>query len=1268
MSKNRIISIIMSFLFVIMTILTSSNTISAKAVTIKPSPIVKKTSITVPAFLVKPLAEYIAGSNVNFKVTSKTALTSTKIQYAVKLFNLGTSKKEMDVSNYGAATIGAKIVSYTFVIKNPGSYRLAVYVKAYGTKGLIGNYYDNYMTNDFKVIKLDKVTKLLKSVNPINATVDARGTFTLPTTVSGKMSDGTLKQYGVAWNKKVSTTTPGAFNFIGTLKDLSTATLIKTVKAKLTLKVNALPVFTPITVVVEANSIYVLPTTVNGKTFDGSINKFGVTWNKPASTTTPGAFNFVGTIKSTTTAAIIKNVNAKLTLKVNALPKFDSIVASVNERSEYTLPVTVDGKMADGTVKQFGVNWDKQASTITPGTFTFIGAIKDLNTNTTMENVGVVLTLTVNSIPTIDALSANVTEGTDYVLPPAVSGKMSDGTVIVYNVDWDRPADTTKAGVYTFVGALKDANTATLIPNISARFTLNVNPLPLQVSVNALNSKAFRIVFNKSVDISNCKITTSMNSISIPLTTAWESDGKSVLLQSENDLAIGTYVIEISGIGLTTDSYTVDIAGATLTSISIPTIYVTPNNASAKVLVSGKDQYGQSLNAVTTDFMWIVTDTTTVPQLVLPVTTTSFNYFTIQTNLPGVKNGDKLSVYCIGKSNGINTTGSLEINTKPIDSIVLSQPTIPTGDKRLTVKSTATYYEIPYDAIQNYIVNGTTTKSSAVLDDKIETPLGQTVTLNNFIFSTDRSDVLPNIKVENGKLYVQIGANKSGSVKLTATEIPQAGQTIAQNINTLVLNIAGPSIPDSLTIGTTSSVLVNGGSALKLPISVIDQYGEVITPDGFVRTNFTDFTILSSNSSVANASFGYDGMTLDITPSSIGSANITVVNKNSGKAVIYNATVKAASAVSGFISSVDYNSVVRGAVANLKIDTLDQYGNKLLSVPATYKYMVVANNGGANVKVSATNVTVNTLLVTPITLTGVTSGKTEVITITLYNDLNNNNILDPTETIGTSLAFNINVIADNEQLIYSPNAINNTYAAVSQDRSNTGLNQDAYGAIQNQNNKNLLYTQKITLKATRAVDGTAVALINNPINSIAATVNPETIDYLGKVGNDFVIVGRQWSGTELTKDANLLVNYTDNTGVIRTLNAKVTISKESLKATKLKFMVNNGKDSDTSNDSELSGIVTTIPLADFNGLDGKKLIENQNLTGYPFYFEVDDQYGVSSINPMSIAVVGKQTMIGLFTIDANNVISTSRFTSGDSVTLNATDTEGHTLVITIKIQ
>lgn len=1195
MINKRITSIIISFCFILMTVMTTPITVGASPTTTnttttttvkKPvtkvvkKPVVKVTPLGI-YFLVKPIAKYEVGSKVAFKVNAKTDSKATKIQYSAKLFNIVANKKEMDIVNYGKVFSGKYEMATSFVVKNPGKYRLAVYIKKNGTKGIYNNYHDSYVTYDFEAVKT------VVAVDSLVVSVNEKEKYTLPATVSSKVN--------------------------------------------------------------------------------GSPKQYKVTWDKPANTTTPGAFTFTGTLKDITTSKVINNAKVTLKLTVNAVPVFDSIVDAVDERGQYNLPTTVNGKMSNGTVKEYGVTWDKTVNTNIPGAYTFTGKPKDLSTGVEVNNQNVILTLTIRALPVVDSITASITEGEQYILPTTVNGKMWDGTTKLYNVAWDKPSPegSTTPGAYTFVGILKDATTAVPVLNVNAKVTLTVNPLALQASVKIESPKSIRIVFNKSVDGNKCNILTSTNGNVIPLVPTWDVDGKGVTLQSQNDFALGTYILKISGIGLSTDTYSLDVKAPYLTNISVPQYFVVQGSSAAKIMLVGTDQYGQKIDVISSEYMWMVNDTTA--QIALQASTNDFNYITVQTNLTGIKAGDKISVFCKKILNtSIEATASLEINTKTIDSITLGQPILPKEDNKLSVKGIATSYEIPYNAVQNYLVSGNTVQTLAFIDDKVETSLSVPVTIGNIVFVTDKPDVLSSIKIENGKIFVKIAPNMSGVVKLTASAIPTTGQTTTQNIFPLVMNILAPGSPDSLTRGTISNVLAAGGSEGKLPVIISDQYGEVMAPDAFVRSNFSDFMITSSAPTIATAAFGKDGKTLDITPIAVGNANITIVNKNSGKALIYPVVVNPAAIVKSFTPNIDYNYVTRGAIANLKIDAIDQYANIFTNVAGTYKYAITPANGSANVAVSANNVPIDIMAKAGVTLTGVTSGKRETITLTLYNDANKNNIIDANELVSIS-AMEINVVADNEQLVYFAKPSNNIYAAVAQDRSNTGLTQDAYGAIQNQNNRNELYAEQITLMATK-LDGTPVAIVGNPITAIIPTTNSTLIDYAGKIGTGFGVIGRQWSGSEVTKEAEIQVTYTDNTGAVKNLDTKVTISKESLKAMKIRFMANVVMDADVTNDTEIQDDTILIPAVQFDSLSGKKLIENQNLVGIPGYFEVDDQYGVSSFNPVSFSVTGKQSIFGVFTIEANGVISTSRFVTGDSVTISAVDTEGHTLLVTLKAQ
>jgi hypothetical protein len=1261
MKNKKGISIVMAFFFFTFSLMSSMNIQAFGEPT---------TSLNIPKlnFIQKPLAEYVAGSKVNFVVSATTA-DNSKVQISAKLYNLDQSIKTLDILNYDKAYESGKSVPMTTTIKTPGNYRVAVYTRINGTIGTNKSYYDNYITFDFKIVKSDVVTNPVVKIDTLKIYADLLSDYKLPSKIIGS-SNGKTKQYNITWDKPASTKKAGIFVFTGTIKELNSNKAIKNVKVKLTLVVAPVPAFAATTkAAIDLYSDYKLPDKIYGKMKDGTYKEYGVTWNKAAKTTTPGAFTFVGTVKNLSTLLVLKNVKPKLVLTVSPLPVFNAIVDTVEEGAQYKLPEKVIGKLSNGKTKAFAVFWDKAVDTAKIGSTTFIGSVAYLDTLVKLKNANVILTLTVKEVPVFEPIAVSVTEGIPYTMPETINGKLSNGTVKTYVVAWNGKAQTNIVGTFNFEGTVKDSKTGILVPNVKALLKLVVNQLkPEVLSVKAASTKAFLVNFNKKIDTTKCNILVTMNGIVISLNPTWQADGKSVLLQSQNDLAVGNYIIKVTGIELAVEAYKVEVDKPVLTSVVIPTVFITPNNSAAKILIAGKDQYGQNFDVSADDFNWLITDSSS--NLMLKVTTTNQDYITVQTNVLNVKAGDKVSLYCVNKMNTtIIKNAELEINSKPIDSLVLKQPVLGTNEKRLTSKAEAEYYEIPYSAMQNFTVNGTTTQANAIFDDKSEASLDQVVTLNNYYFVTDRPDVLTGIKVENGKLYIKIGANKSGSVKLNATAILENGQTTTSNVSSITINIEAATQPTSIVLGKADSTLVNGGSTVKIPITVYDQYKDVVDAETFARTGFVDFIIVSANTAIATVSFDIDGKNLLIRPVAVGSTSITIINRNSTNAapVVYTATVNPASVVKEFNVTLDYTYLIKGATANITLDTYDQYANKLTKTASTYKYLLTTANGASYGKLSTNSISVNNAVNNAITIIGMNQGK-ETITATLYNDLNNNNVVDANEAVIKQFAFNVYIVADNEVLTYTLKPVDVVYATVAQDKSNSGLDMDAYGAVQNQNNKNILYKQIISMNATN-VNGYPVALPANPITEISATINGDLIDYIGKSGNDFIVIGRQWSGTELTKDVNLLVTYKDNAGTSRTTNTKLTVSKASLTATKISFMINGSKDNSDLNDTENAlGTNFTVSQADFNALNGRKLIENQNLSGLPCYFEVNDQYGVSSMNALNFTVISKQSAKGSFTFDATGTISTSNFVAGDLVTISASDTEGHTITTTIKIQ
>ena len=335
---------------------------------------------------------------------------------------------------------------------------------------LVGNYvvYTKDSTVKFTVVKKGTVVApTISTIDPISATVEQNGTYTLPAKVTAKMSDNSTKEVNVTWNPAtVDTSTAGAKTFTGTVEGYtSTVTLTLTVTAV----APTISTIDPISATVEQNGTYTLPAKVTAKMSDNSTKEVNVTWN-PATvdTSTAGAKTFTGTVEGYTSTVT-------LTLTVTAvaptISTIDPISATVEQNGTYTLPAKVTAKMSDNSTKEVNVTWNPATvDTSTAGAKTFTGTVEGYTSTVTLT---LTVTAVAPTISTIDPISATVEQNGTYTLPAKVTAKMSDNSTKEVNVTWN-PAtvDTSTPGTKTFIGTVEGyTSIVTLTLNVTAEPT-----------------------------------------------------------------------------------------------------------------------------------------------------------------------------------------------------------------------------------------------------------------------------------------------------------------------------------------------------------------------------------------------------------------------------------------------------------------------------------------------------------------------------------------------------------------------------------------------------------------------------------------------------------------------------------------------------------------------------------------------------------------------------------------------------------------------------
>ncbi|WP_097026960.1 Ig-like domain-containing protein [Clostridium peptidivorans] len=322
-------------------------------------------------------------------------------------------------------------------------------------------------------VKLTLTVKPIASIENINEKVYINDSYTLPTTLTATMYDGSTRSVKVTWSpSRPATNKAGTFTFNGTVVGYDS-------KVKTTLTVVGIDSIDEISEIVNLHDSYTLPTTVTAMMGDGTTKSLKVTWNPTkVATNKAGAVTYNGTVAGYTS-------KVKLTLIVNPITAIDARVsATANVNDVYTLPKTVIATMSDGSTKPVEVKWSPtKVNTSRAGTFTYTGTIDGYNSK-------INFTLNVNPVTLV---SQSVNLGDNYTLPTKVTAKMSDGrTMRDVGVIWDSSVvDTSKLGTYTYTGTLNG-----YINKVKLTLTVKEgNPIK-SVAFNTITKPTYSKVYN----------------------------------------------------------------------------------------------------------------------------------------------------------------------------------------------------------------------------------------------------------------------------------------------------------------------------------------------------------------------------------------------------------------------------------------------------------------------------------------------------------------------------------------------------------------------------------------------------------------------------------------------------------------------------------------------------------------------------------------------------------------------------------------------------
>ncbi|MFS0725859.1 S-layer homology domain-containing protein [Paenibacillus sp. 1P07SE] len=777
------------------------------------------------------------------------------------------------------------------------------------------------------------------------------------------------------------------------------------------------------------------------------------------------------------------------------------------------------------------------------------------------------------------------------------------------------------------------------VPYKGVDFVVSVTLTQAQVEASVAGAKKFEVKFNRAIT-ETATFTVTLGSQNIPVTTTWDDEKKVATLTtvSNNNLVAGTYTVNVAGISeISQTSFELTVTAETLTSARLANTTVKPNTANAQVRVEGLNQYGEVMSTVQgNNFNWTVFNRTlsvNVPAVA------NAGGFTVNTNDAGlVRTGDQLVVTGVNTNNAsVVVSATLVVSDAAMSELTFGNIVLPANETALNEKTTAVFYELPYT-----LKDGA--GNTVTFDNAAEAAPGA-FAVNGVNFTTDKADVITGLKVEDGKLFVKIAANKSGNVKLIAT-LSAVSKVIVKDIS-----IAGVSTTDSIVLGAQPQTLTAGAS-VDIPVTVYDQYGAVIPAARFANA-IGQFSLGTSNNSVANASFTADGKSLRVTGITRGTATITITNNNSSKLTTFVANVQDAANPTAFTTTVTANVLVAGQEATLKAKVTDQYGGEIAHNSnrfANHTFSVASNN--AAVTVSNPTPTPSQLINDGVKLNGVTAGGSATITI----ELRNNGNLIQTRTV------NIYVAESTATFNYKFKEDLTVYAAAEESVNDyaTAATAQAFGA----QTPGSSFAKTLEIVATDA-SGNPVAIPSSYVQSIVATGSN-----LGNVlidGNK--VIGKRWADSAETKEVALQATVQNPNGSFQVVTGTVTVQKATPTAASLKAFKSEGA-AGFDGDRELAAHTVSLTPAELTSLDGANIsvTAERAAANIPVvYFVVNDQYGVKSLIPTAYSISDDQGSLTTSITNAGVVTITGTPEVGTKVYINAVDSAGHNVQLVITV-
>ena len=685
-------------------------------------------------------------------------------------------------------------------------------------------------------------------------------------------------------------------------------------------------------------------------------------------------------------------------------------------------------------------------------------------------------------------------------------------------------------------------------------------------SVSAINIKTIGVTFNNepTAEQKTGLSFTVKNSAGATVATQVTWDGKIAKIARTNniDYMAGTYTVEVAGL-TAPYSANVEIAARKATSLEIGATQLPDATAAAPLNVTLKDQYGETMPLVQSDFTDTLYNETQGTVLTNRIGFAS-NNFNVNTaaNADDFKLNDQVKVTFVHNATGLSATKTIPVVAgAQVAEITLGEVVLPTGAKQLT--QNLTNVRIPVTAKDQYGNAITLTKDANV--SLFSSDQGKILNGSLTFVAVDRQQYI-NIAsfVAKGNVTVQllgIGSGVTASKALTILDAPGAIDTVTP---------------------AETQLTVAAGSTVNLALTVKDLYGTDITPANYIgkiTATSTNTSVVAANPALVASGPNHGKLAITVLPGATPGASTTITLLVGGVA---KATVTVTAGAAAVPSSIEVKTtptpptttLLVGGTTTIDYVVRDQYGSVMSGTLTGYQitYDTTVTNDNSIIQPSNRNA-VTALNSASKTITAIAQG-TMGFRASLVRTA------DSVTVDSVTTNFTVNPLSG---LTYSIDDIPALYKKAGATDANSCTAALVRG-----------YAKEIVVKAN---DGTPV-----PFNSIVSVQSNNADVVVFNDGSKWYVTTKNVTiptpAADVKATLTVLVNAQDT---LHTLTKEVTVSKDDLQVASVEFK--NKKPLVASlRDSGLAD-VTTLTLANKAAYNGK-LFANDTL-----YVWVRDQFG-----------------------------------------------------------